>query len=93
MKLRFNFTFEKATNFLKKYHFWILGLILLILLCCNALVYYNHVYLTMNAKVMPADGKVSIDEETVEKITNIIIQREETLVRVKTKDYFNPFDD
>ncbi len=93
MKFKCNFSTEKIACFLKKYYFWILGFILLALLCFNSFIYYNYVYLTMNAKVVPADGKISIDEEIIEKINIIIEEREDSLTRVKTKNYYNPFDD
>ncbi len=93
MKIKFSLSLEKVSNFLKKYYFWILGLILLVLLCLNAFVYYQYVYLTMNARVVPADGKIVIDQEIIEKVMDVIEEREENLTRVKTKDYFNPFND
>ena len=93
MKIKLTFSIEKTTYFFKRYYFWILGVILLILFCFNIFIYYQYVYLTTNTNVVPIDGRIVIDEEVIEKITKVIEEREDSLVRVKSKDYFNPFDD
>jgi len=93
MKIKVSFSPAKISNFLKKYHFWILGAILLLLLCFNAFIYYQHVYLIMNTKVIPTDSGIVIDQEILDKVTDQIDQREDNLKRVETEDYFNPFSD
>lgn len=93
MKIKHIFSIEKTSYFIKKYYFWILGLILLILLCFNIVIYYQYVYMTLNTKIVSVDGNIVIDEEIIGKVMEIIEKREESLIRVKTKDYSNPFND
>ena len=93
MKIKHIFSIEKTSYFIKKYYFWILGLILLILLCFNIVIYYQYVYMTLNTKVVSVDGNIVIDQEIIGKVMEIIREREDSLIRVKTKDYFNPFND
>ncbi len=84
---------EKISCFLRKYYFWILGVIFFLLLCLNAFVYYQYVYLTMNIQPEVADERVEIDGEALNKVIDDINKRGENLNRVKKGSYFNPFTD
>ncbi|MBU1291985.1 hypothetical protein KKH07_00630 [Patescibacteria group bacterium] len=84
---------EKISYFLKKYHFWILGLILFLLLSFSAFIYYKNVYLVINTQVESAGEEITIDEYILGKIMGNIEERENNLFRVETKNYYNPFKD
>jgi len=84
---------EKLSYLLKKYHFWILGVILVLLLSFNAFIYYQYVYSTINTQVEPPGGEITIDEYVLDKITENIEEREDNLSRVETRNYYNPFKD
>jgi len=84
---------EKISYFLKKYHFWILGLILLLVLSFSAFIYYKNVYLVINTRVESVGGEITIDEYALDKIMSNIEKREDNLFRVETKNYINPFKD
>jgi cell division protein YceG involved in septum cleavage len=91
--MRIKISPQKISNFLKKYYFWILGAIFFLLLCLNAFIYYQCVYLTTNTQPKAIGREVTIDEETLNKIMKNIEERKESLSRAKTTKYFNPFDD
>jgi len=84
---------EKISYFLKKYHFWILGLIFVLLLSFNVFIYYKNVYLVIKTQVVPVGGEITIDQFVLDKIMGNIEEREDNLFRVKTKEYYNPFND
>jgi cell division protein YceG involved in septum cleavage len=91
--MRIKISPTKISNFLKKHYYWILGVIFFLLLCLNAFIYYQYVYLTVNTQPEAINREVAIDEETLNKIMENIGEREENLSRVRTTKYSNPFDD
>jgi cell division protein YceG involved in septum cleavage len=91
--MRIKISPTKISNFLKKHYYWILGVIFFLLLCLNAFIYYQYVYLTVNTQPEAINREVAIDEETLNKIMENISEREENLSRVRTTKYSNPFDD
>jgi DNA-directed RNA polymerase subunit H (RpoH/RPB5) len=64
-----------------------------LLLCWNALIYYQYVYLTTQVQPEPVIEKITVDQETLQKVLENLTIREENLSRVKTKKYFDPFND
>ena len=84
---------EKISYLFKKYHFWILGVILVLCLSFNAFIYYQYVYSITNTQVGPPDIRITIDEYALDKIMENIGEREDNLFRVETRSYYNPFKD
>jgi hypothetical protein len=82
---------EKIEHFLKNYHLWILGIIFALLLCLNGLIYYQYVYLAIKAQPKPILEEVVIDQETLDKVLDNLDIRIETLSRVETTAYSDPF--
>ena len=78
-------------NFLKKHYLMILGIIFALLICLNALIYYQYVYLTMRVQPEPTIEKVAIDQETLEKVLNNLDIRLKNLDRVRLTNYADPF--
>jgi len=81
----------KIYNFLKKYYPVILGIILALLICFNAGVYYQYVYLIIRTQPRPSLETIAIDQEILEEVLNNLDIREETLWRVKQTYYADPF--
>lgn len=81
----------KIYNFLKKYYLAILGIILALLLCFNAFVYYQYVYLTIKHQPEATLKKIVIDQETFQKVLDDLEMREETLWRVEHNYFPDPF--
>lgn len=79
-------------NFLKKHYPIILVIVFALLICLNVLVYYQYVYLVMNMQTKPIIEKTSINQEILGKVLNDIDNREEALHRIKTTQYYSPFD-
>ncbi len=92
MKIKINLSLERISNFLKKYHFFILGIIFILLLCFNAFIYNQYVYVTTNMEVDPVGDKVVIDRDVFKKVIEIIDERNDNLIRVKTENYYTPFN-
>jgi len=89
--MRIKISSEKTADFLKSYHYGILGIILVIFLTFNAIAYYQYVYLTMNIKVDPDGQKVLVDKDTLDKIMESVDERENNLKRIEAGAYKNPF--
>lgn len=87
MKKIFPPNFKKVYIFLKTYQRWILAIILFLLFCLNALIFYQYVFLTTRAQLEFEIKKIAIDEETLGKVLANIEEREETLSRVLTTQY------
>lgn len=85
-------SFKKINSFLGKYYKWILGVILVLLFCFNAFIYYNYVYLATKADISATVEKVSVNEEVLNKVLEEIRIKEEALVRIETETYFDPFN-
>jgi len=85
-------SFEKINLFLEKYYKLILGAIFVLLLCLNAFIYYNYVYLATKAEVSATVESVSIDEEVLSKVLGEIRIKEKALIRIETDKYFDPFN-
>lgn len=83
---------KKTYNFLKKYYFYILGVIFIILICFNFYVYYKYVYLLTDIEIGIINDEVKIDQETLQNVLDNIILRENNLDRVRTNKYFDPFN-
>ncbi len=92
MKIKINLSLEKISIFLKKYHFFILGIVLFLLLSFNFFIYYKYVYVVMNINVDPVDDRIVVDEDILEKVIENINERKENLIRVKTENYYTPFN-
>ena len=84
---------ETTASFLKKYYFFILGTIFVVLVSSNFLIYYKYVHLSMNTDPGITSDEIKIDKETIQKVLDNINIREDNLDRVKINKYFNPFDD
>jgi len=82
---------SKAYNFLKKYYRCILGIIFALLICINALVYYQYVYLMMKVQPEPVLEKIAINQEILQKVLDNLNIRDANLSRVKTTQYTDPF--
>jgi|GEM_PF-1363491 len=93
MKIKINLSLERISSFLKKYHFFILGIIFILLLCFNAFIYYQYVYVATNMNVDPVDDRIVVDEDVLKKVIESIDERKDNLIRVKTESYSTPFDD
>ena len=76
---------------LKKYRLLILGIFFALLICFNALVYYQYVFLTMRAHPEPIIEKAVIDEENLSKVLGNLETRENNLMRVEKSQYADPF--
>lgn len=82
---------EKINYFLKRYYCWILGIAFALLICLNILIYYQHVYLTIETEPELTLKKVTIDQEGLEKILDNLDKRQKNLERVEKTDYKDPF--
>ncbi|MBU1289775.1 hypothetical protein KKG85_00810 [Patescibacteria group bacterium] len=83
---------EKTHIFLEKYCCWILGAILISLLFCNAFIYYKYIYLATTAEITLTIEKTVVNEEMLNEVLREIENREETLIRVQTSKYADPFN-
>lgn len=79
-------------KFLKKYRLLILGIFFAILICFNALVYYQYVFLTMRAHPEPIIERLVINEEDLNKVLSNLETREDNLMRVEESRYADPFE-
>jgi len=70
-----------------------LGIIFILLLCFNAFIYYQYVYVATNMNVDPVDDRIVVDEDVLKKVIESIDERKDNLIRVKTESYSTPFDD
>jgi len=93
METKINISLETISNFLKKYYFWILGVIFFLLFCLSIFIYYQHIYLTINTQLDPTQEEIVIDQEMIEKVMGNIEGRQDNLSRVEKKDYQDPFND
>lgn len=84
--------FKKTHNFLKKYYFYILIILFIMLISFNLFIYYKYVYLLTNVEIRIIDNEVKIDQETLQNVLDNIILREDNLYRVQTNKYFDPFN-
>ena len=84
-------SFKKIHNFFKKYYPWILGIIFILLISLDVFIYYQYVYLTMKARPEITDEGMVINQEILQEVLNNLDKREETLFRVKTTQYADPF--
>jgi len=78
-------------NFLRKHYLMILGIIFILLICLNFLIYYQYVYLTIGAQPESTIERIVIDQETLGKVLNNLDIRLKNLVRVRLTNYFDPF--
>ena len=85
-------SFEKINSFLEKYYKLMLGLTLVMLLCLNAFIYYNYVYLATKAEISATIEIVSVDENVLNKVLEEIKIKEESLIRIETNKYADPFN-
>lgn len=93
MKIKIKILPKKISYFFKKYHFLILGVVLVVLLAFNVFIYYKYVYLTVNAQIQPAGEEITINNDVLDKVMKNINEREDNLLRVETRKYYNPFND
>jgi len=85
-------SFKKINSFLKKYYFYILGLVFIILICLNFFIYYEHVYLLTDMKIGIVNDEVKIDEEVLQNVLDNIDMREDNSRRIQENKYFDPFN-
>lgn len=83
---------EKIHNFLSNYYPWILIIIFVLLICFNALIYYQYVYLSVKADLEPRGEEIAIDQEILQKVLDNVNLREDNLLRVQQKKYYSPFE-
>ena len=83
---------ENTRIFLEKYYSWILGAVLILLLLCNAFVYYKYVYSATTAEINLTIEKTTVNKEMLNKVLEEIENREKTLIRVQTSKYADPFN-
>lgn len=83
---------EKISNFLKKYYFWILGVVFILLICFNFFIYYKYIYLLIRTEPSFIVNEITINNKTLQKILDNIEIREENLLRVQTNEYPDPFN-
>jgi len=83
---------DKIHNFLSEYYRWILVTIFVLLICFNAFIYYQYIYLVVRARPEPQEREIAIDQETLEKVLGNVNLREENLSRVQKIRYFSPFE-
>jgi len=76
---------------LKKYRLLILGIFFAVLICFNALVYYQYVFMAMRAHPEPIIEKAVINEENLNKVLGNLETREDNLIRVQETRYADPF--
>jgi len=76
---------------LKKYRLLILGIFFALLICFNALVYYQYVFMAMRAHPDPTIERAVINEENLNKVLDNLETREDNLMRVQKTDYADPF--
>jgi len=84
--------FEKTHSFLKKYRFYILGIIFIILISFNFYIYYKFVYLLTDIEIEAIADEIEIDQQTLQNVLNNINIREDNLKRIQTNKYFDPFN-
>ncbi len=75
-----------------KYYRWILVIIFILLICFNAFIYYQYIYLAVRARPESQGKEVAIDQETLEEVLENLNLREENLSRVKKTRYASPFE-
>jgi len=85
-------SFKKIHNLSKKYYFYILGIIFIILICLNLFVYYKYVYLLTNIDMKVINDEVKIDQQALQNVLDNIEMREDNLDRIQTNKYFDPFN-
>jgi len=85
-------SFKKISDFLKKYYFWILGFIFLLLICFNLFIYYKNIYLLVRTDPGFVIKEITIDRQILKNVLKNIEVREENLDRVRKKQYSDPFN-
>ena len=68
----------------------ILGIIFALLICLNALIYYQYV-LAVRFQPEITIEKTTIDQETLQEVLDNVAFREENLWRVEDTRYYDPF--
>ena len=76
---------------LKKYRLLILGIFFAVLICFNALVYYQYVFMVMRAHPEPIIEKAVINDENLNKVLSNLETREDNLIRIQETQYADPF--
>jgi len=85
-------SFKKIHNFSKKYYFYVLGTIFIILICFNFFIYYKYVYLLTNIDIGTINDEIKIDQQALQNVLDNINMREDNLHRIQTNKYFDPFN-
>lgn len=85
-------SFGKINSLLKKYYFYILGFLFVILICINFFIYYQYVYLLTDIEIGIINDEVKIDQETLQNVLDDINMREDNLDRIQENRYFDPFN-
>jgi hypothetical protein len=91
IKKIFPFDFKKIYIILKAYQWRILAIFLFLLLCLNLFIFYQYAFCTTRTQLELEIEEVVINQEALEKVLANIEEREETLSRVLSTSYPDPF--